>query len=245
MTPAEAAAAVKEPILRLGEGFMISADTRAKGRELGLRSRPLYHLGRGGALGDVPAEVVIAAFAFFPPEVVTTAWEQGRAVMPPPAAARAYAALCNAWGREHLTGQPGIERTAELLERVVAYAEPAGLPLFAGWRALPLPDDVPGRLAQLLMVMREHRGAVHVAAVAAVGLGPLEAIVAGTYGAANATFFEWPEPYPDPAPHRARWDAAEDLTMAGAAPPYDALSPDERLELAGLLTSLHKAVLGG
>ena len=52
---------------------------------------------------------------------------------------------------------------------------------------------------------------------------------------ANARFFEWPEPYPDPDLHRARWDAAEDLTAAAAGLPYDALTSAERGELVTLL----------
>jgi hypothetical protein len=124
------------------------------------------------------------------------------------------------------------------VERVVDAAEPLGLPLFAGWRLLPRPDDAPGRLGLLLNVLREHRGAVHTAAVAAMGIPPLAAIMAGSYGEASARFFEWPEPYPDPAPWRARWDAAEDLTSAAAGTPYDALDHAERAELVELVATL-------
>ena len=80
---------------------------RGRKAEHGLRGRPMYHLGRGGALGDVPAEVVIAAEAFFPPDVVRKAWDEGRA------AARAarrpplfYAGCCADWGRAHLADLP-------------------------------------------------------------------------------------------------------------------------------------------
>jgi len=72
-----------------------------------------------------------------------------------------------------------------------------------------------------------------------MGLHPLEAVLAGAYGEANARFFEWSEPYPDPAEHRARWDAAEDLTAAAAAPPYDVLTAAERVELVSAVTLLH------
>ncbi|MCU1591468.1 MAG: hypothetical protein JWP11_2724 [Frankiales bacterium] len=239
MTPEQTAAALKKPIGDLGMQFMADPLTRAAGKELGLRSKPLYHLGRGGALGDVPAEIVVAAFAFFPPEVVTEHWNAGRQIVPAPQVALAYAAMCNDWGRRTLAELPKIDRALELLERVVDGAEGAGLPLFVGWRLLPRPDDVPGRLAQVLNVMREHRGSVHACAVAAVGLGPLEAVMAGTYGAANAKFFEWPEPWPDAEPFEARWQQAEELTSAAAAPPYAILSSDERVELVALLTEIH------
>lgn len=249
LTPAQAAAALDVPVNRLGGAFMLDKATRDRGREeLGLRGRPLYHLGRGGALGDVAADVVIAAFAFFPSEVVRTHWDDGRRTVAPLAAAAAYARYCAEWGRAHLTDLPDADdaelgRTVELLERVVDCAEPAGLPLFAAWRLLERPADLPGRAALLLHVLREHRGAVHVAAVAAVGLDPLAAVCAGRYGPDNARFFEWPEPYPDPAEHRARWDAAEDLTAAAAGRAYDALTAEERAELVALVQAAHTAAL--
>lgn len=155
--------------------------------------------------------------------------------MAPADAARFYAGLCADHARSRFADDAGTARLVELVERVVDAAPYAGLPLFVGWRALERPDDAPGRLGLLLNCLREHRGSVHAAAVAAVGLGPLEAVVTGTLGEANARFFEWPEPYPDPDVHRARWDAAEDLTAAAAGLPYDALTAEERAELVTLL----------
>jgi hypothetical protein len=239
LTPAQAAAAVKAPVGTWGFDWMSDADLRARAKaELGLRGRPLYHMGRAGALGDVPAEVVVAVEAFFPPDVVHRAWEEGRALVAPSEAAGFYARGCADIARRRFADDERTARCAGLVERVVDAAEPLGLPLFAAWRLLPRPDDAPGRLGVLLNVLREHRGSVHAAAVAAMGIPPLAAIMAGSYGEANARFFEWPEPYPDPAPWRARWDAAEDLTAAAAGGPYDALSAAERAELVELVQSL-------
>ena len=238
LTPAQTAAAVKKGVSDFGFAWMADPGGRARGKaELGLRGRPLYHLGRAGALGDVPVEVVIAAEAFFPPEVVRAAWTEGRALVEPLEAARFYSGLCADHARGRFADSAETARLVELVERAVDAAPYAGLALFVAWRALPRPNDAPGRLGHLLNCLREHRGSAHAAAVAAVGLGPLEAIVAGTYGEANARFFEWPEPYPDPALHRARWDAAEDLTSAAAALPYDALRSEERAELVDLLAA--------
>ncbi len=238
LTPAQCAAAVKDRIGTFGTEWMTDRELRARGRaELGLRGRPLYHLGRAGVLGDVPAEIVIAVEAFFPPDVVRTAWEQGRALVEPEKASLFYAGLLADHSRGRFADSAENARLVELLERAVDAAPYAGLPLFVGWRALPRPDDVPGRLGLLLNCLREHRGGVHVAALTAVGLGPLEALVAGTHGPANAQFFEWPEPYPDADAHRARWDAAEDLTAASAGLPYDALNSHERAELVDLVAA--------
>lgn len=239
MTPAQTAAAVKDAIGAYGFTWMSDAGVRARGKaELGLRGRSLYHLGRCGVLGDVPVEVVVAVEAFYPPEVVRAAWEQGRQVVAPQDAAVFYAGCCADLARGRFADDAPTARCAELVERAVDATEPAGLPLFAGWRLLPRPDDAPGRLGLLLNVLREHRGSVHAAAVAAMGIPPLAAIVAGSYGEANARFFEWPEPYPDPDLWRVRWDAAEDLTAAAAGLPYDALRADERVELAELVNVL-------
>ena len=64
LTPAQTAAAVKQGVSDFGFAWMADPTGRARGKaELGLRGRPLYHLGRAGALGDVPVEVVVAAEA--------------------------------------------------------------------------------------------------------------------------------------------------------------------------------------
>ena len=237
MTPYAAAEALKDVVGGYGFAWMTDADLRARGRaELGLRGGALYHLGRGGAMGDVPVEVVIAAEAFFPPDVVRKSWSEGRAVMQPYDAALAYAGYCADFARARVPDAPA--RAVELLERVVDGAEPLGLPLFAAWRALPRPDDAPGRLGLLVNVLREHRGSVHAAAVAAVGLHPLAAVCAGSYGEANARFFAWPEPYTDPAEYRADWQRAEALTCEAAARPYAVLTGAERAELVELVTDL-------
>jgi hypothetical protein len=236
LTAIETADAVKDAIGGWGFAWMSDADVRARGKaELGLRGRPLYHLGRAGALGDVPVEVVIAAEGFFPPEVVRAAWAEGRALVAPLDAARFYAGCCADVFRQRYGSAADLPRLVALLERVVDGADGLGLPLFVAWRALPRPDDAAGRAGLLLNLLREHRGSGHLAACAAMGLGPLEAIMAGSYGAANARFFEWPEPYPDGALFRAHWDAAEDLTRAAAARPYDVLDAGERAELAQLV----------
>jgi hypothetical protein len=237
VTPDETAAALKSTIGDVGLGFMMDPLTREAGRARGLRGRPLYFLGRGGALGDVPAEVVVAAFAFFPPEAVTEHWNAGREVLSAREAALLYTEQCAEWGRRTYTGKPRLERALELFERVADAAEPFGLPLFVAWRALPRVDDVPGRLAQVLNVLREHRGSAHACAVTVVGLGPLEATVAGSYGEAGAKFLGWAEPYPDPEPFRAAWQQAEYLTAATASRPFAVLTPEERAELVQIAAS--------
>jgi len=128
---------------------------------------------------------------------------------------------------------------------VVTAGETAGFPLYAAWRAQPLPDDPPARAAQLLHVLREHRGSAHVAAVRVAGLRPVEAVVASPGGAREAWFFGWSEDETSlvvDADLTARRDGAEDLTDALAAPAYGALTSADVAELVALLAAAEEAV---
>ena len=231
-------AAVKGPVGKLGGAWMFDAEVNARGAELGLNGWSWYHLGRGGVLGDTDASVVVAAFGFFPPALLTKAWDKGRQVMPASEAAREYAAACAAWGRR--TFPEDCARTADLLTHVVDAVDVCGMPLFAGWRAQlhAGPDDAPARLALALQAAREHRGSAHLAAVVAAGVPPLQAVMSGRYGAANAEMFGWPQPWPDPAEGKEAMAAVEVVTDAVVAPAYAALPADERAELAAALRAL-------
>ena len=235
------AAAVKDDVGALGGAFMISIEAKAAGKAAGLRGRELYFGGRCGVLGDVDADVVVAAAAFWPPEVVRPAWEAALAAGPAREQASAYANVCHAWGRRVLAGQRHLGRLAELLARVADAADVVGAPLFAGWRALPRPADPPARVAHLAHVLREQRGGLHAVAVLASGLTPLQAVVAGPRGAVNARFFGWPQPYPDPTAYRAARERAEALTDELVAPAYARLAPAEADELVELLAPVAAA----
>lgn len=238
MTPEETAAAVAGPIAATGGRFMMWIPALKKGTALGLpKGWYFYVAGRGGVLGDVDADVVAAAFVYFRRDWLREQWETAREVLNPLEAAAEYAAACQDWGREHLADVAGLDRLVTLLTRVADTADPAGAPLFAGWRSLPRPDDAPGATAQLLMAMREHRGGMHAMTVLSEGLTPLEAVVTGG-GEGNAKFFNWPEPYPDPEPLRDAYAAAEARTTKLAARAYEVLDAGERAELAGLVTDV-------
>lgn len=216
---------------------MFDEQTAARGAELGMDSWAWYHCGRGGVLGDCDPAVVVAAFGFFPPELQSKAWRKGRAVLAPAEAAREYAASCAAWGRRTL---PDDERLAGLLEKAMAASEVAGLPLFAGWRALlaQSPLEGAGRLALALQVAREHRGGYHLVAVVAAGIDPLQAVVSGRYGPKNAEFFGWPQPWPDSDVAAAEMKLVEQATDDLVLPAYASLTDDERVELVTGLRAL-------
>lgn len=244
MTGHDLAAAAKPAVLALGGGWMISSEAKAAGKDGGYRGWQLYLAGRAGVLGPASTDVVTAALGFFAPTLVQAAWPAGLAVAPLGHTVRRYTDVCRDWGRRVLAdlADDDAVRLAEILERVARAADAAGLPLFAGWREQPLPDDGAARVAQLLHVLREHRGGAHLAAVRTVGLTPLEAVLAAG-GPGNATFFGWAEPFPEVTQSvRDRHARAEDLTDESVAPAYAVLGDGEAAELVDLLASAADAV---
>lgn len=229
---------------------MISREIKALCDQTGLGPREMYFRGRFGVLGEVDADVVTSVAVFFPPQHVKESWDGGRR-LPTDEAVEMYAQACQAWGRRNLAAHPGIERIADLLEPVVENASSIGAPLFAGWRAVPLPKgDGPGRAAQLLHVVRELRGGLHAAAVVAAGLDPLEATLAADHlgtplsdvatGEMVARFFTWPEPYATPSQEAVeRRQRVEERTDDLMIPAFSTLNEGESDELIGLLRLGH------
>lgn len=242
MDPLTTARVAAAPIGTLGGAYMLNRHTRARGDELGFKGWGFYLLGRCGVLGDVEPDVVRAAAVFFPERMVNRFWPQARDVMPAADGVKHYTDVLHAWGRDRLGDFDGAGRLAALAASVADGADVAGLPLFAGWRALPRPDDPPALAAHLMMVLREHRGGVHALAVLGSGLTPLQAVLAGPGGEGNAKWFGWPEPYPDCTALRERWEQAERLTDELAAPAFAALDAAEREELVDLLGQAHQHV---
>ncbi|WP_043640673.1 SCO6745 family protein [Nonomuraea candida] len=246
--PRTTAVQVKTPIGQLGGGFMVSREAKALCEEHGLGPRALYFRGRCGVLGECDADVVTAAAVFFPQAHVEESWNAGRK-LPVERAVELYTEACRAWGRRKLGGHDGCARIAELLLPVVRRASPVGAPLFAGWRAVPLPDDAPARAVQLMHVVRELRGGLHANAVVAAGLHPLEATLAAQHsgtplgisqGEAVARFFTWPEPYEQPGPEVvARRAAVEETTDDLMAEVFSVLTDSESDELIELLRFGH------
>jgi hypothetical protein len=238
VTPELTAAACKLAVQELGGAFTEDPKTLRRAREMKLSGWAFYVAGRGGALGDVRPDTVAAALGFIAPEAVNDGWEAARRVITPADVATHSLEECCRWGSEHLTNFGGLVRLVELCERVVLAADATGMPLFAAWRAMPLPLDGQGaRAAVLLHLLREHRCGGHLLAIRAAGLSPLEAIISGPDGDAGAVSFGWQPPYPPLGPlvRRRAWAEAVTDRIAGQA--YRVLDPVERMELVGLLDS--------
>jgi hypothetical protein len=206
-----------------------------------------YFAGRGGVLGDVDPDVVTAAFGYFSPELVRKVWGPGLAVEGARAASVRYAEACAEWGRSRLQGLEGLDRLAELAERVVDAVPVGGLSLFAGWRAAPRPQDGAGRAFACVHLLRELRGSAHIIATTALGLSPLESILRAPLdgGPERAKTFGWTEPFPETAQATERRTEAETLTDRLVAGYLEVLTPPERAELVALVQRLQSTLDAG
>lgn len=236
-----AATASSAAVSAIGSHFMLDGNTYKRGAELGFQGLDFYVTGRGGVLGDVDADVVSAAFTFWEPGNVRTLWEQGRSVMPATQAAAEFAACCATWAEAHVPDDLDAGRLAELAGEVAAQARPACAPIFAAWRALPVPGSPAAAAVHHLNALRELRNGLHGAAVVAAGLTPLEAVSVKTPG--MAPLFGWPQ-VAEADGLQATWDAAEERTTAAMAHAYESLDDAERDQLVELAGALHQATGG-
>jgi hypothetical protein len=223
----------------VGGRWMLHAEVIGDCKTFGYPSRYAYYFaGRGGVLGDVDADVVGSAFAFFEPGLVRKMWTRGVAVEGARPAAARYGAACAEWGRSRLADFAAAGRVAEMIHHVVDTADSAGLALFAGWRAEPRPNDAAGLAYVMTHLLRELRGGVHIAAVVATGISPRDSVLT-SHGVSGAQLFGWPEPFPEVS-HLAELRAeTEDLTDAVMTRIFDhALNAEQASELNDALLAL-------
>lgn len=136
---------------------------------------PAYFTSRGSILGQVPGQLVAAAFAVFNPAAVVPAVEYGWTLTD-------AATICAARDRgaigqlvRVLGESPGGAASVRgLLERAVSPLRPEGRPLFAGLSALAMPSDDLGAIWRLGDMLREFRGDAHTASWISLGLDATE-----------------------------------------------------------------------
>jgi hypothetical protein len=144
----------------------------AHGQELGLKGFPFYFAGRAGVMGNVDAAIVTAAFGYFEPALVNALWAKICSDVQPADAGRAYLDASMAFGRKMLAEHDGdvLDAFSDAAEQIRAATDPAGLTLYAGIDAHPMPTDPAARAYLNAVILRELRGSVHLLAIRASGL---------------------------------------------------------------------------
>ncbi len=163
------------PINDAGAAYYFDGGTLAAGEALGLDPFHFYCMGRGGVLGDVEPAVVASAFGYFHQGIVQRLWTEGREVVAPRDAAKAYLAAAAEFGRAKLTVVDGLDAFNDAAGAIIAHVDASALALYAGIAAEPLPDDAPARAYRNVVTLRELRGSIHLLAIVAAGLHPATA----------------------------------------------------------------------
>jgi hypothetical protein len=165
----------------LAANVYFAPEARAAYQALGVEGfAPGYFASRGGCLGDVPGEVVAAAFGVFKPALVKESVDAARRTADAAAmvAAReqgAVASLTRIFGDDAAIAD-AVPRATELLRRAAAAAPPGeGRALFSGLTALGYPGTPIGELWRASDLVREHRGDSHIIAWVGHGLDPIQA----------------------------------------------------------------------
>jgi hypothetical protein len=245
----DAARAAGAPIQEAVGLFMLHPETLAESVAAGYQN-PLagYVAGRGGVLGDATGGTVSSVFVVFEPAAVGALWDEGVAVRGAAGAAELYWEQTAGFARRHLADAEGLARFAALGEKIIAATPGAGLPLYAGWRTMPLADDAAARALQVMFILRELRAAVHFNVLTNSGICPVEAHMLHR-GREYTTMFGWPEPFADGADKKDRYAQVEDATNRRMAEIFAAaLDRDEADEFArlsaGALASLKVSLAG-
>jgi len=227
-----------------------------------------YFASRSAAMGAVPADVVIATFYNFHPDLVRAAVPSCWVIAPPPEwqTARRRAAQM---ALRRLLGDrldaADVREAAELAREAALVCSPAGRPLFAGHRSLEWPDSPDLALWHAISLLREYRGDGHVSVLVNAEVSPSEALMLHeTSGMIPAGFLQpsraWSDDEWEAAKQRLRdrgWLEGEELNVAGreareeierrtdelAMTPWAALGDARCARLRELVRPLSKGIL--
>jgi hypothetical protein len=136
-----------------------------------------YFASRSAPMGAVSAEVVIATFYNFHPNLVRGVIPRAWSLASP---ADILAARHRAVGRtltRMLSDDAPVDETLALARVATEACTVAGRPLYAGHASLPWPDEPRVALWHAISLLREFRGDGHVAALVTHDVGPLTALV--------------------------------------------------------------------
>jgi hypothetical protein len=154
-------------------GFGPSPFTSASGVQM--PDGPAYFTSRGSVMGQVPGELVAAAFAVFNPGAVIPSVTRGWTLCDAPTICAARTEGATAQLVRVLGPEPtGLARATELLTRATADLRPEGRPLYAGLLSLGLPGHPVSDMWRLADLLREYRGDAHTAAWTSAGLTATE-----------------------------------------------------------------------
>jgi hypothetical protein len=250
-----------------------AAEAREEYRGVGLDDRMTgYFASRSAPMGAVAAEVVIATFFNFDPDLVRRSMDGVWDTVTPHEMLAARLRGADRMIRKYAGAFVDAAEIAEAAElaraaALAACGRPEGRPLLAGHASLPWPDEPHLVLWHAQTLLREHRGDGHIAALTTAGLDGCEALV--THAAAGDVSAEilratrqrtgddwlaaeerlrergWLDPDLAFTAHgREQRDQIEARTDELAAAPYDVIGVDGCARLRELCRPMSSAMVG-
>lgn len=238
---------------------------------IGVTGRDGYFASRAAPMGAVPADVVIATFFNFNPDLVRHGIPAVWAVATPQQLVEARTAAADSALRRALgdaVDSPDVARAAALARVAAEGCSPAGRALYAGHASLPWPSTPHVALWHAISLLREFRGDGHIAALVDAQLSGLDALIFhAASGEVPRVALQTSRGWSDDAWDRAvatlagrgLVDGDGSFTEAGAAlrqhiedrtdvlalAPWETLGEARCDELRGLVRPLSKAIVDG
>ncbi len=230
MTPEDFVAATADPFQYIGAAHYFHDVSRKVADELGLDLFRFYFCGRGGVLGDVDAAVVQSAFGYFNPKLLGKMWTTGADRCSVAEASAGQMRVIYELGEAGLGDVDGLGDAATSLQEITSVVDASALTLFAGFQALDQPESDAARFMHQVVLMRELRGSVHLAALAAAGC---PSRVAHQLKRPNdGEMFGWTDTVPVSDADQAAFDQAGALTDAAMVRHVGAITDDARAQVA-------------
>ncbi len=186
----ERARRLRNAVEPVAGGVYFAPEAHAAYEELGFDGSPAsadgvarpdlkaYFTSRGACMGQVPGEVVAAAFGVFNPRVVEAAVEGGWQIAEREAILGARQRGATEMLQRVLGERPeGLDRVTAVLRRGADAAPWAGRAIFGGLRSLGFPGTPMGDLWRAADLLREHRGDSHLLTWAVGGADAVEILL--------------------------------------------------------------------
>jgi len=232
MTPLDFVASTDTSFQNAGAAHYFHELTKPAADNIGLDLFRFYFCGRGGVLGPVSSSVVQSAFGLFNPELLHKMWTTGAERCDVEVAAATQMQVAYDIGERDLGDVVGMADATASLAQLTSSVDVGGLGLFAGFQQLAAPAGEAAAWMHQVILMRELRGAVHLAALAAHGV---PGRVAHQIKRPNdGEMFGWTEPVEITNAQQRGYKEATALTNTGMASHCAILTDDERAHVAAV-----------
>lgn len=240
MTPEDFNAATSAKIQQIAAMHYFGPDAKAAAEKVGLDGFRFYFVGRAGVLGDTPADVAQSSFGYFEPGLLAKMWNTGKERADAAETAKAQLNVAYQLGAARLGGIEGLADSATAMREMADSVDPAGLPLFAGFRSIDMPKDPTQAFMHQAIIHRELRGSVHLACCAALGLPSRAAHQLKRPD--DQEMFGYRDTIDISEQDQARFEQLEPMTDVAMNRHAEAVTAEQRTQIATTVDAAHAAL---